>query len=1056
VPTTLTLRLRRMRPWVPCAAWLLLAVLVPCCVFGQSESASVSGRVTDQTNAVVPDVEVELRNADTGISQLTKTNGEGFYSFPNVKPGSYVMSVRKQSFQTVSVTGMTLHVQDNLSRNFVLQIGSSAVSVTVTADQNNINTTDAAVSTVIDRQFVANMPLNGRSFQSLVLLAPGVVTTSPQVGASQGVLGEFSVNGQRADANNFTVDGVSANNSANPNGYASAGSAGALASTTALGTTQALVSVDALQEFKIQTSTYSAEYGRQPGAQISFQTRSGTNDWHGSAFDYLRNDIFDANNWFNDATTPPTAKPAERQNDFGGTVGGPFSIPKLYSGKDRTFVFFSYEGLRLTQPQPAAVFYVPSIQLRQQAPIALQPVLNAFPLPNCTTAMSAQCVDPGNGLSPFLLSTSVPSNLDAISARVDERVAPWLNLFFRYGSTDSTATQFANSFTGSLSTNTKTFTIGGDSAVGPNTSNQFRFNYSSSRASQPSALANYGGAVPANLLALNSIPSTSGYLAILLPFSGYQGVISTGNQSSNQHQWNIVDALARKEGNHFLRFGVDYRRTNVTTGYISPELEYAYTSAASVLANSPLAEVIVSARQHPSFTNFSAFVQDEWRISRAVNLSLGLRWELNPPPSVTSGPKSFTINGNFDDPASLTLAPAGTPLYHTTYDNFAPRVGLAAVLRSSPGQELVFRAGGGVFFDTGQGITSVFGAGQSPGTGFSQFYQASTANAFPFTAPLDIPLESSLNPPYHTMSIISQHLELPYAVQWNATLEQALGTSQSFSVGYIGSNGRRLLERTLYQPNNPLFTNIWVNQNGLTSNYNALQLQYKRTLSRGLQILASYTLSHALDYESQDSGLYPYQYGNSDFDVRNNFTAALSYDLQRQPGSRFVRGLLGGWGVDLRLTARSGFPVTLAGNQLVDPVTGANTYSGLDIVPGVPIYLYGAQYPGGRSINPAAFTLPNSDAVGNAQRNFVRGFGETEVNLAVRRDFPIGDRFHLQFRAEAFNLLNHPNFGYIDPYYGDALFGQTTSTLASSLGGLTALYQQGGPRSLQFSLRFQF
>src|SRR5260221_550562 len=204
-----------MRLWVPCAALSLLAALTPFCMVGQSESASVSGRVTDKPNAVIPNVEVEIRDVDTNSTELTKTNGGGIYSFPSLKPGNYVMSVRKEQFQTVSVTGITLHVQDSLSRNFALQVGSSAVSITVRADDLHINTTDAAVSTVIDRRFVESLPLNGRSFNMLLQLTPGVVLAplstsnfNSQGGASPG---QFSIAGQRSNANNFTVDGVSAN-----------------------------------------------------------------------------------------------------------------------------------------------------------------------------------------------------------------------------------------------------------------------------------------------------------------------------------------------------------------------------------------------------------------------------------------------------------------------------------------------------------------------------------------------------------------------------------------------------------------------------------------------------------------------------------------------------------------------------------------------------------------------------------------------------------------------------------------------------------------------------
>ena len=1036
---------------------LVVSFAFPCVAFAQSTNAALTGFVDDPQKAVIPKVSITAINTQTGVKTTTLTNSVGEYVLPALSPGTYRIEVDKQGFKGIIEAGLVLHVQDVVQINFHMALGSMSETVTVDANGLQLNTTDASVSTVVDRQFVDSMPLNGRSFQSLILLAPGVVTSTPQHGTSQGQSGEFSVNGQRADANNFSIDGVSANNQPYNGGHQSVGNTGSLPATTALGTTQALVSVDALQEFKIQTSTYSAEYGRQPGAQISFETRSGTNSWHGSVFDYLRNTVFDANNWFNDHTKPITSKPAERQNDFGGTLGGPLGIPRLYSAKDRTFFFFSYEGLRLTQPQPAAVYYVPSTQLRQQAPAALQPVLNAFPVPNCTVAISSQCIDPANGLSPFLWSTSLPSSLDSISARVDERVASWLTLFFRYGSADSSAQQSATTYTVSVTSNTKTFTLGGDSSVGPNVTNQFRINYALADASAPYALATYGGAVPTDIRALNSISSPNGYVSMHLTFPGYNSVFGTGPTSGKQHQWNLVDTVAKKQGNHFFRSGIDYRRTSGTTESNNPQMAYYYLSSAGVLSNSPQVLATAAATQFPEYTNFSAFVQDEWKASRRVNLSLGLRWELNPPPTVTSGPGSRTISGNFDNPIALTLAPVGTPLYHTTFYNFAPRVGVAAVLHNAPGHELVIRAGGGVFFDTGQQSNNIFGGGQSPGTGFSQNYSASAANAFPFTAPLSISFDSTLTPPYSTLSVTSQHLQLPYTFQWNGTLEQALGANQSVSLGYIGSNGRRLLVETEYSlaKINPLFTTVLQFHNGISSSYNALQLQYKRSLRRGLQALAAYTWSHAFDYESQDLGFLPYERGNSDFDVRNNFTAALSYDLPKQLDSRLASVLAGGWGADLRLTSRTAFPVMLNGNSFVDPVTGVAAYSGLNYLGG-PLYVSAATAPGGRLINSAAFALPTGTNLGNAPRNFVRGFGETEVNFALRRDIPVYERLHLQFRAEAFNVLNHPNFGVINTTYGNALFGQATSTLASSLGGLTSLYQQGGPRSLQFSLRLQF
>jgi len=1041
-------------------AFLLLPGCLLPSALAQTETATIAGRVSDPSGAVIPNATLHLVNIDKGTETDTKTNGSGLYTFPAVQPGRYRIEVQRDGFKVTNITGLVVNVQDNLEENFRLEVGSTSESVTVNGSGLTINTTDASVSTVVDRQFVDSMPLNGRSFQSLILLAPGVVTASPQTGAASGISGEYSVNGERADANNFMVDGVSANNSVTPYGYSSSASAGALPSTSALGTTQALVSVDALQEFRIQTSTYSAEFGRQPGGQISIQTRSGTNDWHGSAYDYLRNDVFDANNWFNDDSTPVIKKPAERQNDFGGTVGGPLQIPRLYSGKDRTFFFFSYEGLRLSQPQPATLLYVPSIQLREQAPTVIQGPLNAFPLPNCTTATNSECIDPGNGLSPFLLSTSLPSSLDAISLRFDEHPVSWLHLFFRYGSTRSSAQTTASTTEAFTTTNSKTFTLGGESSLGPRISNQLRLNYSMAAAADADREVSYGGAVAYDLHAAHNLASDQGLIAFELPFSGYGfPSVESGATAPKQHQSNVVDTLEKQQGRHILHFGVDYRRTSSSTGVNSPDIVYQYKSSQSVLANSPAGFTEVSSLQHPEFTNFSAFAQDEWRVSRAIHLSLGLRWELNPPPSVTSGVANRTVNGNLEDPSGLTLAAPGTPLYHSTYYNLAPRVGLAAILQNTPGRETVFRAGAGVFYDTGQDFLALFGSGASPGTGASASFSAGTpGTAFPISPTFyDYSLESTLTPPYSTIRMPSQHLQLPYSFHWNATLEQSLGATQSISLGYIGSNGRRLIEQSTYSlaALNPLFTSIIEYHNGLSSSYNALQLQYNRRLSRGLQVLGSYTWSHSLDYASQDESIFNYQRGNSDFDVRNNLTAALSYDFPTHLGSEIVSALLESWGADFRFSARSGFPVALSGNEFLDPLTGAEVYSGLNLVPGVPIYLYG-QYPGGRRLNPAAFTLPSGTQVGNAPRNFARGFGEDELDLALRRELPIYERVRLQFRADGFNILNHPNFGEIYPYYGSALFGQATATLASSLGGLSSLYQQGGPRSLQFSLRAQF
>jgi hypothetical protein len=478
--------------------------------------------------------------------------------------------------------------------------------------------------------------------------------------------------------------------------------------------------------------------------------------------------------------------------------------------------------------------------------------------------------------------------------------------------------------------------------------------------------------------------------------------------------------------------------------------------------------VEVVGEQDPAFTNFSAFLQDEWHIRPRIRLSLGVRWELNPPPTVVGGQQQRTINGNFGDPASLTLAPAGTALYKTTYYNFAPRLGVAVVLHNQPGHETVFRTGGGVYFDTGQDFDGeVYGQAYNPGTSKEAIYVSLPNNpvSFPLTsAQLDV--TPSLSTPYGYVSILSRSLQLPYTFQWNASLEQALGATQSLTIGYVGSNGRRLLSQQSYnfQALNPNFTTVLRYENGLSSSYNALQLQYKRTLTHGLQVLSAYTWSHALDYQSVDAAYgFPYQRGNSDYDVRNNFTTAVSYDLPAPKGPRSEQALLGGWGADLRFTARTAFPVQMEGPEETDPL-GNEYYNQLNYTGANP-YVYKPHIPGGRQYNPGVFSVPVVGQTGNGPRNFLRGFGENELNVALRREFPLYENLHLQFRAEAFNLLNHPNFGLINSTCGtstpgaactNTLLGQATNTLASALGGLSQLYQQGGPRSLQLTLRLSF
>jgi len=1056
-------------------------------VFAQFESASVSGRVTDQDGLVMPDVEVELRNADTNVSRTTKTNGEGLYSFPSVMPGNYVMSVRKQAFQTVSATGITLHVQDNLSRNFVLQVGSSAASVTVRADQNNINTTDASVSTVVDQSYIKNMPLNGRSFQDLILLTPGIVTNTPQSSGTLGQTGEFSVNGQRTESNNYMVDGVSANVGAASNtfGYGmtdGAGASGSVPAATALGTTQALVSVDDLQEFRVESSTYGAQYGRNPGAQLVFETKSGTNQWHGTASEYLRNDYFDAADYFTNLLS--LKKPPVRQNDFGGTLGGPVKIPGLYNGKDKTFFHVSYEGLRLILPQPGAVFLVPDLCMRGDtascgsgrapAATALLPVVQAYPVPNgpnvlCDPAADPTCPSSGqSGAAEFAAAWSNPGYTNTTSVRLDHIVSQKLGLFFRFSNSTSDAEskgfpdeiQFGAYVPPSEVLKTpytfRTYTAGANSVLSSRLSNDFRLNYSSNVTSSTLDIEAFGGSKPANFAQLAGINSPTASVGVGFVLGG--GFLQLAPQvvAGAQSQWNLVDTVHFVKGRHQMSFGGDYRRLAPYAVPFNPAVSYFFIFESDIEANTNangFAQAFGPA--HPLYTNYSLFAQDEWKATDRLSLSLGLRWDVNPAPGVTQGQMPYTLSFQ-GPPSSWTLQPAGTPLWKTTWFNFAPRLGAAYIIRNRPGWETVVRAGGGLFFDSGQQAGSL----GFEGPGFSGIDGSiDPALGFPGTV-VAPPVQPPGAGPFHQAVGYYPHLQLPYTLEWNGSIEQALGNSQAVTLSYVGSHAGRLLQTNQY--NTPTVTQLFAIQNGLTSDYAAAQVQFRRRLSRGLTALGSYTWSHCQDYGSTNI-TFGYQRGNCDFDVRHNLQAAFSYDLPNAGHGGLAGALLHHWGIDDRFMARTAFPITLRGNQL--PQSNGKIYDGgLSLVPGEPIYLYGANFPGGRAINPNAFTLVNS-GFGDAPRNFARGFGAWQMNLGVRRDFPIHERLSLQFRAEAFNVFNHANFGAIvDHCSGQAgvpgctnpQFGQATATLANSLGVLNPLYQMGGPRSMQFALKVVF
>ncbi len=1023
---------------------------------GQTETGTVSGLITDATGAVVPGAEVKLQSVERGTVTTATTNGAGIYVFASVHPGQYQVMVRKPGFKQVDLLGMIVNVQDHIEQNFRLQVGSSAESVTVNADDVRINTADATVGTVVNRQFVENIPLNGRSFQSLIMLTPGVVATK----ASFGEQGQFSINGQRANANYYTVDGVSANFSINAGGGTGQAGAGELPALNASGGFSNLVSVDALQEFRIQTSTYAPEFGRTPGGQISLVTRSGTNSFHGAVFEYLRNDVLDANDWF------AITKPKDRQNDFGGVFGGPIF-------KQRTFFFLSYEGLRLRQPLVATTT-VPSATLRQNAPAAMKTLLNAFPIPTGA--------DMGNGLALFSASYSDPTNFDAASLRLDHQMNQ-VTFFARYDYSPSEnithlgGTQLNNPRPTLF--NTRTLTAGANWLISATMNNEFRANWSRQDGSTFLFMDNFGGAVPLTTAVLpSSVPQQDTFFGLFILNPATTSLSMGRNGEGTQGQLNFVDNFSLVRRSHQLQFGVDYRYLFPSSYSRQADLQYLFSSTADVLA-SRISTIFTASRKSPvdyAYNNFSAYAQDTWRVSPRLTATYGLRWELNPPPHGRNSTTMLAANQT-DDPSTLAFAPAGTPLWATTYNNFAPRLGLAYRLNESG--STVIRGGFGVFYDLPAGtISNIVILSPNVVTG------SIAVTPYP-PSPSSIVLPSfNTTGPFANVLVADRHTKLPYTMHWNAALERAFSANDMVTLSYLGAAGRRLVRQERYFNLSPTFPLVQIDRNGAESDYEALQAQYQRRLAHGLQALASYTWSHSLDNASNDSTAVPgatkinvsQERGPSDFDVRHSFSGALTYDIP-MVGPAAARAILGHWSIDSIFTARTATPVDVT----VTRNLGFGSFSFRpDVVPGVPLYLSDPKVGGGRRFNNTTvgprqlgpFLVSTDPRQGTLGRNALRGFGNNQLNFALRRQVNFTERFNMQFRAEFFNIFNHPNFadpsgnlGSVIPMgvaFSTGTFGKSPSMLNRSLGtggqigGFAPLYGIGGPRSIQLSLKFKF
>jgi hypothetical protein len=717
-------------------------------------------------------------------------------------------------------------------------------------------------------------------------------------------------------------------------------------------------------------------------------------------------------------------------------------------------------------------------------------LLNAYPLPNQPDDVE------GASAATSIRTFSNPSTLDATSLKLDYAVNSKLNVFIRGNYGPSNGAQhgafdfYSRSTLSKTISNVATITAGATYLISHRLVNDFRVNLSQSKGATVVTPTNFGGAtVPSDAYLFQTNPAYSvanSVFSVYVVQGGESGYYVGNDATNHQHQFNLIDSLSWTKSQHNFKFGIDYRRLTPTNGYRPWDMGYVaesfYDLSKGIIDYASIDSYDTSAIR-PVFTNLSLYAQDSWRIRPRLTLTYGVRWDYDPPPSENSGRPFFTAT-NLNDPANVGLAPKGTALWQANKHNFAPRLGFAYTVSNVAGRELIVRGGWGIFYGLGnqQGAQGTLGFPY----GRSKYLYGPTYS-YPISPADGAPIPFTLDPPYGFMFAFDPHLKDPRVYQWNITAERGLGTSRSVSVSYVGNKGDDLLRRDMLTPamgGNENFSYLDVVTNQGHSNYNALQGQFKQHPWHGLQLVASYTWSHAIDNGSNVNLPNPYynvynpewDRGNSDFDMRHAFSVAITYEVPGTHGdNRALKGITSGWAVDNMFRANSSVPVNVTTGTV--PVFGlwwnadaANQRP--DVVPGKPLYLYGSQYPGGKRINLDAFVNPaDTFTQGNLPRNSLRGFGAWQEDMAIRRTFKLTERFSLLFRAEAFNLFNHSNFG--DPgsqsdgrnqtnYFNPELFGVSSQVLSNSLGtggadgGFSSLYQIGAPRSLQFALKLRF
>ena len=1052
---------------------LVLSLTLPVVVAAQTHRASLRGTIYDENKAIIPGATINLKSVATGETRSTTSGDDGEYAISSIPPGSYELSVSMNGFATFTKP-LELRVNEERRNDTTLRVNASRPYEVEAPFEDSLKKDSASLGSVIDNRQVTGLPLDGRNFYELSLLVPGAVP--PAQGSAGSVRGDFafSVNGAREDANNFLLDGVY---NIDPK----------------LNTFGVRPSVDAIREFEMLTSTYDASFGRNPGAQVNVILKSGANDFHGSLFQFHRNAALDARNFFAPATEP---KPKYIRNQFGGSIGGPIK-------RDSLFFFADYEGTRsregitrITNVPTAleragnfsqSLFGVPTNPFTGQPfqngivpDFFIHPVGRAiaalFPLPNRNVPFQN-----------FVSSPVLRDDNNSFDARIDHLLTDKTTLTYRYSFGDR---DLFEPFTGPAFSVVPGF---GDTVrrrsqnamaslnwlLTPNVVNETRFAFSRVAASvtQEASVLNSDVGLP------TISPRERDRGLSFITITGFSPLGDEGNnpQNSVTNVYQFLDTLSYVHGDHFFKFGVDFRfsqqnafRDIESRGRLqfSPFLTLTNNALADLLLGFPLLTSVarVDNPERVRTESYNFFINDSFRVTRRLTLVGGLRYEYNSPPV------DVDDRANLFDTATRNLVQVGTNgLPRSGFDadknNFAPRVGFAWSLGES--EATVIRGGYGVYYDQSALAPAEAIYFNAPFFDNNIFFPLqglplTLSDPFPAFFPFALP-DSAL--------AIQRDLRTGYMQHWNLNVERQIGNRGVVELAYVGSKGTKLLTaRDINQPQpsvlppglpfvprpDPRFDDIDLLESRANSNYNALQARYQQRLSRGLTALASYTWSKSIDdasnfFTSAGDPNFPQnsldvgaERGRSNFDVRHRLSVSYSYQLPFGKGREyladdgFVSTLLSGWETYGIVTLQTGRPFTVALLSEIDNSgTGRSILGfGANDRPNLVGNPEASNQTTLQWFNTAAFAFPAPGTFGNAGRNILDGPGFQNVNASLVKNTALTERVNLQFRAEAFNLFNHPNFNLPDNFLGSPTFGRITSAR--------------DPRHIQFGLKLLF